>query len=127
MRGCSRMHGGGGVAASCCATAQCLPNARLLPQIPACSLGLSATSQHYFSLRTNQPPATSRNQPAVLFSQNKPAPAIQGFKSREKKKFRTPAGNKGSREFREFRNLLLLFFCFFYFFKFIFPQKILKY
>jgi hypothetical protein len=43
---------------------------------PACSLGLSATSQQYFSLRMNQPPATSRNQPAVLFSQNKPAPAI---------------------------------------------------
>jgi hypothetical protein len=42
----------------------------------ACSLGLSATSQQYFSLRTNQPPATSRNQSAVLFSQNKPAPAI---------------------------------------------------
>jgi hypothetical protein len=42
----------------------------------ACSLGLSATSQQYFSLRTNQPPATSRNQPAVIFSQNKPAPAI---------------------------------------------------
>jgi hypothetical protein len=42
----------------------------------ACSLGLSATSQQYFSLKTNQPPATSRNQPAVLFSQNKPAPAI---------------------------------------------------
>jgi hypothetical protein len=41
-----------------------------------CLLGLSATSQQYFSLRTNQPPATSRNQPAVLFSQNKPAPAI---------------------------------------------------
>jgi hypothetical protein len=41
----------------------------------ACSLDLSATSQQYFSLRTNQPPATS-NQPAVLFSQNKPAPAI---------------------------------------------------
>jgi hypothetical protein len=33
-------------------------------------------SQQYFSLTTNQPPATSRNQPAVLFSQNKPAPAI---------------------------------------------------
>jgi hypothetical protein len=32
-----------------------------------CSLGLSATRQHYFSLRTNQP--------LVLFSQNKPAPA----------------------------------------------------
>jgi hypothetical protein len=44
--------------------------------LSACSLGLSATSQQYFSLRTNQPPATSRNQPAVLFSQNKPAPAI---------------------------------------------------
>jgi hypothetical protein len=41
-----------------------------------CSLGLSATSQQYFSLRTNQPPATSQNQPAVLFSQSKPAPAI---------------------------------------------------
>jgi hypothetical protein len=41
-----------------------------------CSLGLSATSQQYFSLRTNQPPATSQNQPAVLFTQNKPAPAI---------------------------------------------------
>jgi hypothetical protein len=45
-------------------------------QARPCSLGLSATSQQYFSLRTNQPPATSRNQPAVLFSQNKPAPAI---------------------------------------------------
>jgi hypothetical protein len=45
------------------------------PQTP-CSLGLSATSQQYFSLRTNQLSATSRNQPAVLFSQNKPAPAI---------------------------------------------------
>jgi hypothetical protein len=45
-------------------------------QFSACSLGLSATSQQYFSLRTNQPPAISRNQPAVLFSQNKPAPAI---------------------------------------------------
>jgi hypothetical protein len=44
--------------------------------LAACSLGLSATSQQYFSLKTNQPPATSRNQPAVLFSQNKPAPAI---------------------------------------------------
>jgi hypothetical protein len=49
---------------------------KLIKVTPACSLGLSATSQQYFSLRTNQPPATSRNQPAVLFSQNKPAPAI---------------------------------------------------
>jgi hypothetical protein len=38
-------------------------------------LGLSTTSQQYFSLRTNQPSATS-NQPAVLFSQNKSAPGI---------------------------------------------------
>jgi hypothetical protein len=45
-------------------------------ELAACSLGLSATSQQYFSLRTNQPAATSRNQPAVLFSQSKPAPAI---------------------------------------------------
>jgi hypothetical protein len=37
------------------------------------SLALSATSQQYFSLGTNQPIS---NQPAVLFSQNKPAPAI---------------------------------------------------
>jgi hypothetical protein len=51
-----------------------LPNRKLI--VPACSFGLSATSQQYFSLRTNQPPATSRNKPAVLFSQNKPAPAI---------------------------------------------------
>jgi hypothetical protein len=45
-------------------------------KLTPCSLGLSATSQQYFSLRTNQPPATSHNQPAVLFSQNKPASAI---------------------------------------------------
>jgi hypothetical protein len=38
-----------------------------------CSLGLSATSQQYFSLTTNQPPATSQQ---YLFSQNKSAPAI---------------------------------------------------
>jgi hypothetical protein len=37
-------------------------------EVPPCSLGLSATGQQYFSLRTNQP--------AVLFSQNKSAPAI---------------------------------------------------
>jgi hypothetical protein len=53
-------------------TAPTIPRTSLAP----CSLGLSATSQQYFSLRTNQPPATSKNQPAVLFSQNKPAPAI---------------------------------------------------
>jgi hypothetical protein len=36
----------------------------------ACSLGLSATSQQYFSLRTNQPPAISHQptEQAVSFS-----------------------------------------------------------
>jgi hypothetical protein len=38
-----------------------------------CSLGLSATSLQYFSLRTNQLPATSQQ---YFFSQNKPALAI---------------------------------------------------
>jgi hypothetical protein len=38
----------------------------------ACSFGLSTTSHQYFS---QNKPATS-NQPAVLFSQNKSAPAI---------------------------------------------------
>jgi hypothetical protein len=38
---------------------------------PPCSLRLSAISQQYFSLRINQPPATSQ-----LLSQNKPAPVI---------------------------------------------------
>jgi hypothetical protein len=37
------------------------------------SFGLSATSQQYFSLRTNQPLATSQQ---YFFSQNKSAPAI---------------------------------------------------
>jgi hypothetical protein len=38
-----------------------------------CSYGLSATSQQYFSLRTNQPPAISQQ---YFFSQNKSAPVI---------------------------------------------------
>jgi hypothetical protein len=41
-------------------------------KLTLCSLGLSATSQQYFS---QNKPATS-NQSAVLFSQNKPAQAI---------------------------------------------------
>jgi hypothetical protein len=39
----------------------------------ACSLGLSATSQQYFF---SQNKSATSNQPAVLFSQNKPALAI---------------------------------------------------
>jgi hypothetical protein len=50
----------------------------------ACSFGLSATSQQYFYLRTNHPPAVllsqnkpvTSNQTTVLFSHNKSAPAI---------------------------------------------------
>jgi hypothetical protein len=42
---------------------------------PPCSFGLSATSQQYISLRSQNKPAIT-NQTAVLFSQNKPAPAI---------------------------------------------------
>jgi hypothetical protein len=49
-------------------------------QLPPIFLALFAWlishNQQYFSFRTNQAPATSQNQPAVLFSQNKPAPAI---------------------------------------------------
>jgi hypothetical protein len=38
---------------------------------PPCSFGLLATSQQYFPLRTNQPPASSQQ---YFFSQNKSAP-----------------------------------------------------
>jgi hypothetical protein len=41
------------------------PNNKICFQPTPCSLGLSATSQQYFSLRINQPP--------TLFSWNKPA------------------------------------------------------
>jgi hypothetical protein len=40
--------------------------AELLP----CSLGLSATSQQYFSLRTNQPPATSQQYSSLRTNQH---------------------------------------------------------
>jgi hypothetical protein len=36
----------------------------------ACSLGLSATSQQYFSLRTNQPPATSQPYSSLITNQH---------------------------------------------------------
>jgi hypothetical protein len=52
-----------------------ISNSILQKEFNALFACLSATSQQYFSLTTNQPPATS-NQPAVLFSQNKPAPVI---------------------------------------------------
>jgi hypothetical protein len=59
----------------------------------ACSLGLSATSQQYFSLRTNQPPVTSQQ----YFSQNKSAPAIS-HPPNEQAGGSTPTGNSTSAE-----------------------------
>jgi hypothetical protein len=42
-----------------------------------CSLGLSATSQHNFSLRTNQPPATSQQYPSLRTNQHQPSATSQ--------------------------------------------------
>jgi hypothetical protein len=44
---------------------------------PACSLGLSATSQQYFSLRTNQPPVTSQQYFSLRINQHQPSAASQ--------------------------------------------------
>jgi hypothetical protein len=38
-----------------------------------CSLGLSATSQQYFSLTTNQPPATSQQYSSLRTNQHQPS------------------------------------------------------
>jgi hypothetical protein len=42
-----------------------------------CSLGLSATSQQYFSLRTNQPPATSQQYSSLRTNQHQPSATSQ--------------------------------------------------
>jgi hypothetical protein len=42
-----------------------------------CSLGLSATSQQYFSLRTNQPPATSQQYSSLSTNQHQPSATSQ--------------------------------------------------
>jgi hypothetical protein len=42
-----------------------------------CSLGLSATSQQYFSLRTNQPPATSQQYSSLRTNQHQPLATSQ--------------------------------------------------
>jgi hypothetical protein len=42
-----------------------------------CSLGLSATSQQYFSLRTNQPPATSQQYFSLTTNQHQPSATSQ--------------------------------------------------
>jgi hypothetical protein len=46
-------------------------------QLTACSLGLSATSQQYFSLRTNQPPATSQQYFSLRTNQHQPSATSQ--------------------------------------------------
>jgi hypothetical protein len=48
-----------------------------LPQQVPCSLGLSATSQQYFSLRTNQPLATSQQYSSLKTNQHQPSATSQ--------------------------------------------------
>jgi hypothetical protein len=46
-------------------------------QTSPCSLGLSATSQQYFSLTTNQPPATSQQYFSLRTNQHQPSATSQ--------------------------------------------------
>jgi hypothetical protein len=46
-------------------------------RFPPCSLGLSATSQQYFSLTTNQPPATSQQYFSLRTNQHQPSATSQ--------------------------------------------------
>jgi uncharacterized lipoprotein YmbA len=48
-----------------------------MDQLAACSLGLSATSQQYFSLRTNQSPATSQQFFSLRINQHQPSATSQ--------------------------------------------------
>jgi hypothetical protein len=52
----------------------------------ACSLGLSATSQQYFSLRTNQPPATSQQYSSFRTNQHQPSATSQPNKLKKHRK-----------------------------------------
>jgi hypothetical protein len=45
--------------------------------LSACSLGLSATSQQYFSLRTNQQSATSQQYSSLRTNQHQPSATSQ--------------------------------------------------
>jgi hypothetical protein len=47
-----------------------------------CSLGLSATSQQYFSLRTNQPPAISQQYFSLRTNQHQPSATSQTYRLR---------------------------------------------
>jgi uncharacterized lipoprotein YmbA len=46
-------------------------------ELAACSLGLSATSQQYFSLRTNQLPATRQQYFSLRINQHQPSATSQ--------------------------------------------------
>jgi ATP adenylyltransferase/5',5'''-P-1,P-4-tetraphosphate phosphorylase II len=46
-------------------------------RLAPCSLGLSATSQQYFSLTTNQPPATSQQYSSLRTNQHQPSATSQ--------------------------------------------------
>jgi hypothetical protein len=46
-------------------------------QSAPCSLGLSATSQQYFSLTTNQPPATSQQYSSLRTNKHQPSATSQ--------------------------------------------------
>jgi hypothetical protein len=48
-----------------------------LERLSPCSLGLSATSQQYFSFRTNQPPATSQQYFSLRTNQHQPSATSQ--------------------------------------------------
>jgi hypothetical protein len=55
---------------------KCAPVKKKDDKMP-CSLGLSATSQQYFSLRTNQPPATSQQYSSLRTNQHQPLATSQ--------------------------------------------------
>jgi hypothetical protein len=54
-------------------TAESNHHRRAHPQLAPCSFGLSATSQQYFSLRTNQPLATSQQYFSLRTNQHQPS------------------------------------------------------
>jgi hypothetical protein len=69
-----------------------------------CSLGLSATSQQYFSITINQPPATSQQYSSLRTNQHQPSATSQPNRlikddgcgsSRYKGIFRFEGGNEG--------------------------------
>jgi hypothetical protein len=53
------------------------------PSQTACSFGLSATSQQYFSLRTNQPPAISQQYFSLRTNQHQPSATSQTNRLRD--------------------------------------------